>query len=71
MLLISILGCSESYKPDLCTVVNISKAQCSPTDPRKPQYDLEGADLLGYTCLSPKDFSEGKKRIRAILEGLE
>lgn len=66
-----IIGCSGSYKPDFCTVVNINKAQCNPTDPRKEEYDIDGIDLIGYTCLSPKDFNDGKKRAKQILENLD
>lgn len=72
MLLVSgAMGCSENYQPDLCTFVNIGVAQCDPTDVSKPSYDLKAVDMIGYTCLSPSDFSEGKKRARKLLENLD
>jgi hypothetical protein len=64
------MGCSERFKPDLCTIVNIGVAQCTPTDPAKPKYDLDSIELLGYTCLSPEDFADGKKAARKIMENL-
>lgn len=67
---LGVMGCSSDFKPDLCTFVNIGKAQCDPTDVSKPSYDLDAIDMIGYTCLSPKDFSEGKKRARKLLENL-
>lgn len=66
-----VMGCNSDYKPDLCTFVNVGKAQCDPVDPSKPSYDLEVIDMIGYTCLSPEDFGEGKKRAKQILEGLD
>lgn len=74
MLLVSVVlvSCStEPYKPDICTLVNVGVAQCDPVDVSKPSYDKQTKDMLGYSCLSPSDFTDGKKKLRKLIEGLE
>lgn len=67
------VACSDNYRPDLCTAVDLNELNCVPTDPAKTEYRLKTntVDFIGYACMSPDDFSEGKKRARKILEGLE
>jgi len=62
------MGCAGKYRPVFCDIVNVTTLQCSPTDPAEKDFDLETIDALGYRCVSPKDWREGKKRIRKALE---
>jgi hypothetical protein len=65
------VACSRPYRPDLCTQVNTRVLNCIPTDPGKKEYDLIiGVDTIGMACVSSKDFSEGKKRLRQALRKL-
>lgn len=65
---IFISGCAGKFKPDFCDIVNVDTLACSPTDPGKEKYDLPTIKALGYRCVSPEDWREGKKRIRKVLE---
>lgn len=69
--ILSSVGCVTAPKPDLCTIVNYVEAQCTPTDPEKQEYDKLLKDMLGYTCLSPKDLGDMKKYIRNLMERLD
>lgn len=65
-------GCSSApYRPDLCKIVNLGVAQCNPTDPSRPKYDIDEVELIGYTCMSPEDLAEGRKLLRKLSEGLD
>lgn len=64
-------GCSGSFQPDICTIVNTDTLECVPVNRAKDPFDLTTREALGYTCFSPNDFGEAKKRARAILEGLD
>lgn len=69
---ISLGACSvKQPRPDLCSIVNYNTAQCVPTDSAKDPYDKGLDDMLGYVCLSPKDFGDLKKYLKQILEQLK
>ena len=72
-LLLVLSGCSETFKPDLCSSVNFNLLSCEPTDRSKPQYDLKTDDpkFIGYVCISPEDFTTLKKMSRKIIENLD
>lgn len=73
-LLAGLTGCTDdTYRPTICTAVNFNTLDCVPTDATKQRYDCKTDDLcfLGMACMPEKDFAEGKKRARKILEGLE
>lgn len=73
LLAVGAMGCSGDYKPTICTAVNINLLDCVPTDPSKKRFDLKtnSPDFIGYACFSEEDFSEGKRRARQILEGVD
>ncbi len=62
------MACQTAYKPDFCDIVNVDKLSCKPTDSSKDPYELSTLRALGYRCVSPDDWREGKKRIRQSLE---
>jgi hypothetical protein len=72
LLTVGLVACSGEFRPDICTVTNLNKVRCVPTDPSKDKYDIEisSGNLIGYACFSEEHFSEGKKRARKALENL-
>lgn len=64
-----IVGCAgKPYRPEFCDIINVDKLNCKPTDEGKKSYDISTIEGLGYRCVSPKDWAEGKKRLRYFLE---
>lgn len=55
---------------DFCGVYSSQSAECVPTDPEKPEYDIETTNMLGYQCLSAEDFSKVKKYVNRLIEEL-
>ena len=64
-------NCATPPKPDLCGIIGPDLAACTPTDPEKPEYDLKIIDMIGYTCMSPKDTGDMKKYIKKLLEQID
>lgn len=62
-------GCA-TRPPDItpCSIVNVDVAECTPTDPDEDIFDKDLVEMLGYTCLSPKDLGEIKRFIREVTE---
>lgn len=73
MLASGLVGCSSDFKPTICTAVNFNLLDCVPTDPAEKRFDLKTDDIrfLKMACFFEDDFTEGKKRARKILEGLD
>lgn len=64
-------GCASAPKIELCGVINSKVAECNPTDPKQSSYDKDLEDMVGYTCISPRDAGNLKKYIRRLLEELK
>ena len=64
-------SCQSSFYPDFCDVVNSNKLQCFPTNGAKKEYQISTVQALGYRCISPNDWREAKKRIRAASETMD
>ena len=62
-------SCASPPMPALCGV-GVDDVLCTPTDPNKTEYRLSYDELLGYTCMSPKDFAKTKAYINRLLEEL-
>lgn len=72
--LILVCSCVSPPKPDLCGLVldnGRMYAECLPTNPEKESYFLELNDMLGFTCLSPRDRGEVKKYLKYVAEKLD
>lgn len=59
---------SNPPQPTPCNIFDFETAECVPTDPSKPRYEVPIEDLLGYSCLSPDDQGDVKKYIQEVLE---
>lgn len=64
-------GCQTTYKPTFCDIVNTDRLQCSPTETAKNQFDLPIIDAIGYRCVSPDDWADGKKKLREFNETVQ
>jgi len=73
LLALAQMGCSEDYKPTICTAINFNLLDCVPTDRSVQRFDLKTTDVkfLGMSCMFDEDVTEGRKRARRIIEGLE
>lgn len=72
ILALTLCNCA-TQPPDItpCNIYSFDRADCQPTDPRKPSRDVPLEDLLGYTCLSTEDQGSIKTYIYELLKKAE
>ena len=65
-------GCGmKPPQPDFCALYSPTNAECNPTKPDKPVYELETIDMLGYQCISPIDFKDIKVFLKEVTRQLD
>jgi len=72
---VCLTNCVSPPKTDLCSidydsVKNKIYASCSSPERSKDDYELDELELLGFQCISPKDFAEIRAYLKHIIKKL-